>query len=229
MPEENNKKALAIILARANSKGLKHKNIRTLHGKPLLAWTIEVALAVPAFERVIVSTDSERIAQIARDYGAEVPFLRPEHLGGDSVRPGEVEQQLHEWLREEEGYVPDFSASLYPTHPFRQSRVINELVNKGLQGFSPVYTARRIQTQRNSFVRMGEGGTVTVIEDSNRLNEQGMAWVRSYGTFYGHRRGRVDNPYCHVLDHPAELIDIDSLTDLVLAEQVLSRELYTIA
>jgi len=228
MPDKHNKKALAIILARANSKGIRHKNIRTLHGKPLVAWTIEVALAVPAFDRVIVSTDSERIARIAQDYGAEVPFLRPEHLGGDSVRPGEVEQHLHERLREEEGYVPAFSASLYPTHPFRQSRVINELVNKGLQGFSPVYTARRIHTQRNSFVRLEEGGAVTVIKDNNRLNEQSMTWVRSYGTFYGHRRGQADNPYCHVLDHPAELIDIDSMTDFVLAEQVLSREMYTI-
>ena len=70
-------KAVAIIFARGGSKGLPGKNIRLLGGKPLIAWSIEHAQAIKRIARVIVSTDSEEIAAIARQYGAEVPFIRP--------------------------------------------------------------------------------------------------------------------------------------------------------
>ena len=76
-------KAVAVIFARGGSKGLPGKNIRPLAGKPLIAWAIEHALAVKRIDRVIVSTDSEEIAAVAREYGAEVPFLRPAELARD--------------------------------------------------------------------------------------------------------------------------------------------------
>ena len=76
-------KTVAFIFARGGSKGLPGKNIRLLGGKPLIAWSIEHARAVKRIERVIVSTDSEEIAAVARDYGAEVPFIRPEELSRD--------------------------------------------------------------------------------------------------------------------------------------------------
>ncbi|MBT4145850.1 MAG: acylneuraminate cytidylyltransferase family protein, partial [Gammaproteobacteria bacterium] len=68
---------VAFIFARGGSKGLPEKNIRLLGGKPLIAWSIDHAISAKCIERVIVSTDSESIASIARDYGAEVPFIRP--------------------------------------------------------------------------------------------------------------------------------------------------------
>src|SRR5262245_57049895 len=70
-------KITAFIFARGGSKGVPGKNIRRLAGKPLIAWSIEQALAVKRIERVLVSTDSEEIATVAREYGAEVPFIRP--------------------------------------------------------------------------------------------------------------------------------------------------------
>ena len=76
-------KAVAFIFARGGSKGLPGKNIRPLGGKPLIAWSIEHALAVTRIKRVIVSTDSEEIAAVARNYGAEVPFIRPAELAWD--------------------------------------------------------------------------------------------------------------------------------------------------
>ncbi len=76
-------KAIAFIFARGGTKGLPGKNIRPLGGKPLIAWSIEQALAVKRIERVIVSTDSAEIAAVAREYGAEVPFIRPAELARD--------------------------------------------------------------------------------------------------------------------------------------------------
>jgi CMP-N,N'-diacetyllegionaminic acid synthase len=79
----NDQSILAIIPARGGSKGLPRKNIRLLNGKPLLAWTIEAALKSGVIDRCIVSTDDEEIAKIAKDWGADVPFLRPKHLATD--------------------------------------------------------------------------------------------------------------------------------------------------
>ena len=76
--------AVAFIFARGGSKGLPGKNIHTLGGKPLIGWAIECALKVPRISRVIVSTDSNEIAAIATEYGAEVPFIRPAYLATDS-------------------------------------------------------------------------------------------------------------------------------------------------
>ena len=76
-------KSVAFIFARGGSKGLPGKNIRPLAGKPLIAWSIEHALAVSRIDSVIVSTDSLEIATVAREYGAAVPFLRPVELSGD--------------------------------------------------------------------------------------------------------------------------------------------------
>ena len=73
----------AFIFARGGSKGLPNKNIKILNGKPLIAWSIEHAKAVKRVDRVIVSTDSEEIARIAKEYGAEVPFMRPLELTTD--------------------------------------------------------------------------------------------------------------------------------------------------
>ena len=78
-------KTVAFIFARGGSKGLPGKNIKPFGGKPLIAWSIEQALAVKRIERVIVSTDSEEIATVAQEYGAEVPFLRPKKLSTDKA------------------------------------------------------------------------------------------------------------------------------------------------
>ena len=79
------KKILGLIPARGGSKGLPRKNIRPLHGKPLIAWTIGQARSSSVFDKIIVSTDDEEIATIAKEYGAEVPFMRPAELAGDTV------------------------------------------------------------------------------------------------------------------------------------------------
>ena len=113
------KSVLAIITARGGSKGVPCKNIKHLAGKPLIAWTIEAALASRHLERVVISTDSEEIAEIALRYGAEVPFLRPKALAQDDSP--HILAILHalERLEMDENYDPSLVCLLQPTSPLR--------------------------------------------------------------------------------------------------------------
>lgn len=88
---------IAIIPARGGSKRLPGKNIKDLAGKPLIAWTIEAAIQSNIFDHVFVSTDSEEIANISREYGAEVPFLRPAELASDTATTNDVVTHLVDW------------------------------------------------------------------------------------------------------------------------------------
>lgn len=110
---------LAVIPARGGSKSVPQKNIAPIGGKPLIAWTVGAARACPLVDRVIVTTDSSAIADVARDVGANVPFLRPSGLAEDGT-PG-IDAILHavEWVGEHEGYHPDIVMALQPTSPLR--------------------------------------------------------------------------------------------------------------
>jgi CMP-N-acetylneuraminic acid synthetase len=112
-------KAIAFIFARGGSKGLPGKNIRPIGGKPLIAWSIEHALAVKRIERVIVSTDSEEIAAVARQYGAEVPFIRPAELARDDSPEWLAWRHALNYLRETTGVLPEVMVSVPTTAPLR--------------------------------------------------------------------------------------------------------------
>jgi CMP-N-acetylneuraminic acid synthetase len=112
-------KAIAFIFARGGSKGLPGKNIRHLDGKPLIAWSIEHALAIKRIDRVIVSTDSEEIAQVARDYGAEVPFIRPAEFSRDDSPEWLAWRHALNFLRETKGSLPEVMVSVPTTAPLR--------------------------------------------------------------------------------------------------------------
>ncbi|MDR1611671.1 MAG: pseudaminic acid cytidylyltransferase [Planctomycetota bacterium] len=108
---------LAVIPARGGSKRIPGKNIRLFAGKPMLAWPIGAALRSDLFDRVVVSTDSEDIAAVAREYGAEVPFMRPAGLSDDHTPTAPV--LLHALERMGElGAMPDRLCCIYPTAPF---------------------------------------------------------------------------------------------------------------
>ena len=112
-------KAVAFIFARGGSKGLPGKNIRLLGGKPLIAWSIEHAFAVKRIERVIISTDSEEIAAVAREYGAEVPFIRPAELAGDDSPEWLAWRHALNYLRDSTGVFPEVMVSVPTTAPLR--------------------------------------------------------------------------------------------------------------
>ena len=109
------------------------KNIQLLDGKPLIAYTIEAAKHSKHVNRIIVSTDSERIAETARQFGAEVPFFRPEAIS----ESGSTEMQFLEhalaWFAENEDYEPDLIVLLYPTSPFRKAASIDMAVERMLE------------------------------------------------------------------------------------------------
>lgn len=122
------KKTVAVIPARGGSRGIPDKNIRDFAGKPLIAWTIELALATRGISRVIVSTDSPRIADVARKYGAEVPFLRPSEIAAADTPIEPVMAHVWQWLRENENYVADSLVLLFPTNPLRRAKHVEESV-----------------------------------------------------------------------------------------------------
>lgn len=124
------KKILAIIPARGGSKGLRGKNIRPMAGHPLIAYSIKAALISPSITRVIVSTDSKEIAEIARSYGAEVPFIRPSEFAADLSTDLEVFKHALEWLERNENYKPDLIVQFRPTSPIRFSHDIEFCIHK---------------------------------------------------------------------------------------------------
>ncbi len=119
---------LAVIPARSGSKSVKDKNIRLIDGKPMIAYSIEHALQAECVDRVIVSTDSEEYAAIAREYGAETPFLRPAEYATDTALDYDVFLHALSYLEREEGYMPDLVVQLRPTYPIRRIEDIEAMV-----------------------------------------------------------------------------------------------------
>lgn len=122
------KKVIAIIPARSGSKSVKDKNIRQMNGMPMMAYSIKHAMESKYIDRVIVSTDSDEYARIAKEYGAEVPFLRPAEISGDKSLDIEVFEHCLKWLKDNEDYSPDYCVHLRPTHPVRISSDIDEML-----------------------------------------------------------------------------------------------------
>jgi CMP-N-acetylneuraminic acid synthetase len=122
-------KILAVIPARGGSKGVPKKNIREVCGKPLIAYTIEAALAASGYlEHIIVTTDDPETAEISRSFGADVPFMRPAELSGDKAPTGPVLQHAVSFMEQKHGIVYDWVLLLQPTAPFREPNDFKELV-----------------------------------------------------------------------------------------------------
>ena len=226
---------LAIIPARGGSKGVPRKNIRLLGGKPLIGWTIELALKCPSINRVIVSTDDEEIAEIAQLYHAETPFVQPHELALDHIQDFPVCQYALKYLEINQGYQPDIVVWLRPTAPFRRVKdvesVINLLVGSGadsVRSVSPVihhpYWMKTVNGDKLvSF--MGEG-----------LDEHSFPQRQSLPDVY-YLNGVVDatwaknvtrNNYLFGGDMRAYIInnpvpDLDTEFDFIVAEALLKK------
>jgi len=108
---------ICIIPARSGSKRIKNKNIKSFYGKPIIAWSIELAIASKIFDKIIVSTDDKKIANIAKRYGAEVPFLRPKKLSNDHTETVPVIAHAIEWISK--NFIkPTYVCCVYATAPF---------------------------------------------------------------------------------------------------------------
>ncbi|KAB7889769.1 pseudaminic acid cytidylyltransferase [Poseidonibacter ostreae] len=119
------KNAIAIIPARGGSKRIPKKNIKEFHGLPLIAYSIKAALDSGVFEKVIISTDDEAIANIAQQYGAEIPFLRPKELSDDFSGTGVVIEHAIKYL-ENQGESYEYVCTIYATAPFLQTKYLQD-------------------------------------------------------------------------------------------------------
>jgi pseudaminic acid cytidylyltransferase len=118
-------KAIAIIPARGGSKRIPKKNIKRFHGRPLISYSIQTAMESGLFDKIIVTTDDEEIADVAKRYGAEVPFIRPKELADDFTGTGDVVAHALEWLSDH-GEEYDYVCTIYATAPLLQAKYLIE-------------------------------------------------------------------------------------------------------
>lgn len=123
---KNRFESVALIPARGGSKRIPRKNIRLFHGRPMIAWAIAAAKESKVFDRIIVSTDDEEIAEVSREHGAEVPFTRPSEISGDSAITDEVLVHALDWL-DDKDTLPEFLCCIYPAVPFLKGDDIQKM------------------------------------------------------------------------------------------------------
>ena len=225
---------VAVIPARGGSKGILGKNLVEVGDKPMIAWSIEAALSSEAIDRLIVSTDSEDIARVARDAGAEVPFMRPSFLALDEVHAVEVVLHVLDWLRKEEGVVPEGVMMLLPTSPLRRSEDIQGAVelfrSRGAQSVVSVVDLGKYMTN----LRYMRGEQLEMVDPSENRNAQRQGLEKLYsvnGSIFLARtsvlidRGtfHVDGALGYKMDAIAS-IDINEPEDLFFARQYCDKQ-----
>lgn len=146
---------IALIPARSGSKGVPKKNVKSLEGYPLIAYSIIAAKQSKEIDRVIVSTDSEEFAEIAKRYGAEVPFLRPKEFASDKSTDKDVILHLMDWLKENENIEPELIVHLRPTTPLRDPKLIDESI-RSIKGSSEATALRSAHEMAESVHKVFE-------------------------------------------------------------------------
>lgn len=221
-----NIKSLAFIPARGGSKGLPQKNILQLGGKPLLAYTIEAAVNTGFFSRIVVSTDDPVIAEVALEWGAEVPFLRPPDLAGDTALISQAFEYTKERLSQE-GFIPDLYVILSPTSPFRNRSLMLKLLGKLLEGYANVFACKHISCGVTDYYDCNEGKALTrILPYESMCSEKAMFLL---GIFSGHwltDRLPAWGTYVEELRHPAHCVDIDGVYDLELAKHFIQTNIF---
>lgn len=227
---------VAIIPARGGSRGLPRKNIRLLSGKPLIAYTIEAAKASRLIDRVIVSTEDDEIARIAKEFGAEVPFKRPPELAGDEIKTEPVLKHALCWLEENEGCRVDIVVYLQITDIFRKKDMIDEVVRRLLENDELDSCFVAYKTHKNFWRRMGNKYVrlapdidygprqkkEPIYREDTGLACASRGWVIKQGKRLGEKVDIVIN------DDDASFIDIHDKFSLWLAERVLAEGKRTI-
>ncbi|GAB6094282.1 acylneuraminate cytidylyltransferase family protein [Desulfatiferula olefinivorans] len=217
------KEAVAIIPARGGSKGIPKKNIVDLCGKPLIAYTIQAALSARKITRVVVSTEDEDIADVARAFGAEVPFLRPRELAGDTASIGDAVS----YTRKRLGMTREACVQLYPTSPFRTPAFIDDMLDILFSGYSSVTTVKQVHVDpRFLFYQDKETKGLVPLSDEKAPIPGWKRYYRSYPLFLGHMAQQPEKHYFFDLTDKCMLIDVDTVQDLRWAEAVIKNNLF---
>lgn len=223
---------LGVIPARGGSKGVPGKNIRPLAGKPLIAWTIEAAQASGAIDRLIVSTDDDEIADVARQYGAEVR-MRPAALAADDTPTRPVLEQVAKEL-EGEGDAFDAVVTLQPTSPLRQPRHIAEAcaqfaADPDADSLVSCVVVPHIYNPVSVMKRNADGYLENFLDGDaiTRRQDKPDVFARNGAAVYITRRNRISDfvfggkLLCYLMDEKQSL-DIDTLDDFAAAEAALA-------
>jgi CMP-N,N'-diacetyllegionaminic acid synthase len=222
---------LAIITARSGSKGLKDKNIKLLSGKPLIAYSIEAALKSEMFSEVMVSTDSENYADIARQYGASVPFLRSESTSSDIAGSWDVVVEVLDGYRKL-GKTFDTVCLLQPTSPLRRAEDIvsgyQQLIEKDADAItsvcevehSPLWTMTLDENlSLGEFRRNCPAGGRQKLATYYRLN--GALYIRSIGYESEKIAIKDKKEFAYIMPR-SRSVDIDTIEDFKYAEFLMS-------
>jgi CMP-N,N'-diacetyllegionaminic acid synthase len=231
----NDKKVLAIIPARGGSKGLPGKNKKELYGKPLIAWTIEEAKSYSNIDRIVVSTDDDEIVEIAKKYGAEVPFIRPAVLANDTSSTIDVIFHAINWLKEHEDYRPEYILLLQPTSPLRIKEdidgAIQMLKDKNARSIVSVCETDHHQWWSNTLPENGNMKDFLRPEILNKRRQVLPVFYRINGaiyladTDYLRERNSFFGSDTFAFEMPKEhSIDIDSDIDFKLAGLLLQAK-----
>lgn len=221
-PSDSASKPLVIIPARGGSKCIPRKNIRSLGGMPLIAYSIKVALTAKKVGHVVLSTDDEEIAEIGRQLGAEVPFLRSPESSTDNATVGGAIIEVLTHYGNKSGLVPNYLVT-YPTSPFKTPQLLDLMASKLKSGYSKVYTVFPVDLPKHVFRENAKG--MFVKTDLMSLCVQSF---RCSGNLSG--ASNVTNSsdtYYHPINNPIERIDIDTHADLEYAKFVVDNGLYT--
>jgi CMP-N,N'-diacetyllegionaminic acid synthase len=238
----NDMNILLTIAARGGSKGVKNKNIRELYGKPLIAHTITQAKRWGKASRIVCSTDSEAIAQVARDHGAETPFMRPAELAGDTV--GKMGVLRHAWHACERIYGEHYDVliDLDPTAPMRRIDDIDGAIKMFVDGHADTVVTV-VPSRRNPYFNMLEESLDGTVHLSKTLEEpvfSRQTAPKAYdmnASIYVYNREFLLNESMRtclegrtlawVMDE-LSAFDIDTERDFILVEYLVSKGLVTL-
>jgi CMP-N,N'-diacetyllegionaminic acid synthase len=218
---------VGLVTARGGSKRLPRKSVLPLAGKPMIAWTIDAACDSAALARVIVSTDDDEIAGIARAHGADVPFVRPTELGLDDSDHVAVVEHALDWLVEHEGVEPDYVMLLQPTSPLRTAEDIDACVSLARDtGAAAVVSVTAMKPQPDLALRVSADGTLEHAFPD--LDRGGEPLVAPNGAVYLNRvaslradRAFIPNGARGYLMPSERSLDVDTQWDFTLAEAAL--------
>jgi CMP-N,N'-diacetyllegionaminic acid synthase len=234
---------LCVIGARGGSQGVPGKNIRPLLGKPVIVWAIQKALAVPGIDRVVVSTDSEEIAGVARAAGAEVPFMRPAALASSEAGKFQVWQHAQQACEQQDGIDYDLYIDIDCTNPLLQVGDIHGALQTFRQllqdGLAPDAVFTVSEARRNPYFNLVEANNDGVLKMSKSIGNGKVLARQRAPSVYEHVAGTyvLTKKYLksasHLLDGrafgyhipPERAFDIDSELDFALIEFLLKRQL----
>lgn len=219
-------KTVAIITARGGSKRIPKKNIKEFCGKPILAYSIKAALDSQVFDEVMVSTDSEEIAEVARQYGAKVPFLRSEKTSGDFATTADVLLEvLEEYMKI--GRTFDYMACIYPTAPFVTAEKLSnslKLLQKEKAAMTMPVVAFSYPPQRGYVLQEGRL-EMKWKENFNKRSQDLEKIYHDCGQFYFFeveqymkQKGQIKEGIVPIIVDEMEVQDIDNETDWKMAE-----------